>query len=135
MFSNLPFEESLAAAKIILRRPQAQELPFRFDDQLQYVRMLEQEGNWRSAAQHYEAIGADGHNALWMQSLAAQAWFKAGVYGKAAELVAETNQNRPSVDTLLLEAKIHWKREDSNSAIMALERAKDILEGSELVWK
>ena len=135
MFGNLPFEESLAAAKITLRRPQAWELPFRFDDLLQHARLLELEGDWRNAAQHYEAIGADGQNALWMQSLAARAWFKAGVYGKAAELAAYINQNRPTVDMLLLEAKIHWKREDMNSAIMALERAKDILEGSELVWK
>jgi glycosyltransferase involved in cell wall biosynthesis len=135
IFRSLPFEESLAAAKITLRLPQAQELPFRFDDLLQHVRLLEQEGDWRSAAQHYEAIGADGQNALWMRSLALRAWFKAGVYGKAAELAAAINQNRPTVDTLLLEAKIHWKREDMNSAIIALERAKDILEGSELVWK
>jgi glycosyltransferase involved in cell wall biosynthesis len=134
-FWNLPFEESLAAAKITVRTPQAQELPFRFDDQLQYVRMLEQEGNWRNAAQHYEAIGVDGQNVLWMQSLAAQAWCNAGVYCKAAELAADINQNRPTVDTLLLDAKIHRKCEDINSAIMALERAKDILEGSELVWK
>ena len=135
MFRNLPFEESLAAAKITARTPQAQELPFRFDDLLQYARLLEQEGEWRTAAQHYEAIGADGQNVLWMQSLAARAWCKAGVYGKAAELAADINQNRPTVDTLLLEARIHWKREDMNAAIMALERAKDILEGSELVWK
>ncbi|MDO8302388.1 MAG: flagellar hook-associated protein FlgK, partial [Sedimentisphaerales bacterium] len=33
---------------------------------------------------------------------------KAGVYGKAAELAADINQNRPTVDTLLLEARIHW---------------------------
>ena len=135
MFGNLPFEESLAAAKITVRTPQAQELPFRFDDLLQHARLLEQEGDWRNAARHYDAIGADGQNAIWMRSLAARAWFKAGAYGKAAELAAEINQNRPTVDTLLLEAKIHWKREDMNSAIMVLERAKDILEGSELVWK
>lgn len=135
MFGNLPFEESLTAAKITLTRPQAQELPFRFDDLLQHARLLEQEGEWRSAAQHYEAIGADGQNALWMQSLAARAWYEAGVYGKAVEHAAEINQNRPTVDTLLLEAKIHRKREDTNAAIAALERAKDILEGSELVWK
>jgi tetratricopeptide (TPR) repeat protein len=70
-----------------------------------------------------------------MNSMAANAWFKAGRYDKAAELAADINQNRPSVDTLLLEAKIHWKREDMNSAIMVLEKAKDILEGSELAWK
>jgi hypothetical protein len=135
MFHNLLFEESLVAAKITMRRPQAQELPFRFDDLLGQTRMLEREGDWRTAAQQYEYIGAQGQNTLWMQSMAARAWFKAGVYGKAAEFVADINQNRPTVDTLLLEARIHWKREDTNSAIMVLERAKDILEGSELVWK
>jgi glycosyltransferase involved in cell wall biosynthesis len=134
-FRTLPFEQSLAAAKITVRMPQAQELPFRFDDLLAYARVLEREGDWRRAAQCYEAISADGQNIMWMQSLAARAWFEAGVYGKAVERAAEINQNRPTVDTLLLEARIHWKREDIHSAIMVLERAKDILEGSELVWK
>jgi glycosyltransferase involved in cell wall biosynthesis len=135
MFRNLSFEESLWAAKITLRKPQAQELPFRFDDLLEQTRLLEQDGDWRNAAQCYEYISAQCQNIQWMQSLAARAWFKAGVYEKAAELATDINQHRPTVDMLLLEAKIHRKREDYNSACMVLERAKDILEGSELVWK
>lgn len=135
LFQDLSFRESLNAAGIMVRKPHIEELPFKFDDLLERTRSVAEEGDWRNAAQSYEYIGAHCHNTLWMNSMAANAWFKAGRYDKAAELAADINQNRPSVDTLLLEAKIHWKREDMNLAIMVLERAKDILEGSELVWK
>jgi hypothetical protein len=135
MFGHLSLQESVAAAGIMVRKPQLEELPFRFDDLLEQAHSAEQEGDWRRAAKWYEYIGANCQNTLWMNALAAKAWFKAGAYGKAAELIEEINQVRPSVDTLFLEAKIGQKRQDINSAIGLLQRARDILEGNELVWK
>jgi tetratricopeptide (TPR) repeat protein len=110
-------------------------LPFKFDDLLEQARTIEQDGDFRQAGQLYEYIADNCQNALWMKTSAAQAWYKAGAYTKAADIITAINQDRPTVDTLILEAKIHQKRQDIQSAIIMLETAKDILEGNELVWK
>ena len=72
-------------------------------------------------------------NRLWMKMLAAKAFFKAGHHSKAAELSNELNHNRPTVDTLLLEAKVQRQQKSFQSAIRLLENAKGILEGSTLL--
>jgi outer membrane PBP1 activator LpoA protein len=69
-----------------------------------------------------------------MKTLAAKASFKAGGHIRAAELSREVNRQRPTVDTLLLEAKVKREKKDFNSAIKLLEKAEQILEGKELQW-
>jgi glycosyltransferase involved in cell wall biosynthesis len=134
-FKEMPLRNSLDAAGIKIRKPRLEELPFKFDDLLAQARMIEQEGDYRKAAQLYECIATDCQNTLWMKTAAAQALYNAGAYTKSAELLSAINQERPTADTLLLESKIQQKREDIQSAIILLEKAKEILEGSELVWK
>ena len=63
-----------------------------------------------------------------MRSLAAKAFFKAADYARAAELIQSINQQRPTIDTLLLEAKIKRENKDVNSAIELLKTAEQILE-------
>jgi len=132
-FPNLPVRQSLKAAGIVLRQPSSEELPFQFDNLLGEAQLAEKNGNWTQAAQVFEYIADHHENQLSMKALAAKAFFKAGDHARAAELSCEVNQQRPTVDTLLLEAKV--KRDFFfESAIELLKRAEQILEGKELLW-
>ena len=133
-FPNLPVRESLKAAGIVLRHPSSEELPFQFDNLLQEARLAEKNGNWAQAAQMFDYIADHYQNELLMKALAANAFFKAGGHARATELSCEVNQRRPTVDTLLLEAKVNREKKDFNSAIELLKRAEQILEGKELIW-
>ena len=130
-FPKLPVRQSLAAAGIALRQPRPDELPFQFDDLLQQAQFAEKEGNWTQAARMFEYIGQNYQNKLWMKTLAARAFYRAGDHSKASELSKQVNRQRPTVDTLLLEAKVAHERNDHNRAIELLQRAEQILLGSE----
>jgi len=127
-FPDLPVRESLKAAGIVLKHPKFEELPFQFDNLLQQARLAEKDGDWSQAGQMFEYIAENHQNEVWMKRLAAKAFFKAGNHTRAAELSHNVNQLRPTVDTLLLEAKIKREKEDFNSAIELLKTAEQILE-------
>jgi glycosyltransferase involved in cell wall biosynthesis len=133
-FPNLPVRQSLRAAGVVLRQPSFEELPFQFDIFLKEARSAEKDGKWAAAAQMYEYIAEHHENTFWRKSLAAKTFFKSGGHSKAAELSSEVNRQRPTVDTLLLEAKVRREKKSFNSAIELLERAKQTLEGKELLW-
>jgi len=129
-FPHLPLREGLVSAGINVRRLRPAEIPFQFDSLLKEAQTEEKAGNWRQAAEIYEHIGEHYHNQLWMKSLAAGVLFKAGDFGRAAELASWINQRRPTVDTLLLEAKLKRRQKDFNSALALLKGAEDILAGN-----
>lgn len=133
-FPNLPVRQSLKAAGIVLRQPSFEELPFQFDNLLREAQLAEKNGNWAQAAQMFEYIADNHQNQLSMRTRAAKAFFKAGDHVRAAELSCELNQQRPTVDTLLLEAKVKREKKNFESAMELLERAEQILEGKELLW-
>jgi len=127
-FPNLPVRESLKAAGIVLKHPDFEELPFQFDIFLHQARSAEKDGNWSQAGQIYEYIAENHRNELWMKRLAAKAFFKAGDHIRSNELSQIVNRQRPTVDTLLLEAKIKREKKDFDSAIKLLKTAEQILE-------
>jgi len=133
-FPHLSVRESLNAAGIAIRRLQPEEIPFQFDQLLEKAKSAEKNGNWSKAAEMFEYITEHHQNELWMKTLAAKASFKAGGHIRAAELSREVNRQRPTVDTLLLEAKVKHEKKDFNSAIKLLKKAEQILEGKELLW-
>jgi len=133
-FPNLPVRQSLKAAGIALRQPSSEEFPFQFDNLLGEAQLAEKNGNWAQAAQMFEYIADHHQNQLSMRTRAAKAFFKAGDHARAAELSCEVNRQRPTVDTLLLEAKVEREKFFFVSAIELLERAEQILEGKELLW-
>jgi glycosyltransferase involved in cell wall biosynthesis len=133
-FPNLPVRQSLKAAGIVLRQPGFEELPFQFDNLLGEAQLEEKNGNWARAAEMFEYIADNHMNQLSMKAQAAKAFFKAGGHARAAGLSCEVNQQRPTVDTLLLEAKVKRERKNLVSAIELLKRAEQILEGKELLW-
>jgi hypothetical protein len=126
-FPGLSVPESLKVSGIMLRHPETNELPFQFDNLLQEAHSAEGDGNWSEAAQIFECIANHNQNELWMKRLAAKAFFKAAEYGKAAELSQQVNQQRPTVEMLLLEAKVKRKQEKLGSAIELLRIAEQML--------
>jgi glycosyltransferase involved in cell wall biosynthesis len=133
-FPHLSLRESLNTAGIAIRRLQPEEIPFQFDQLLEKAHAAEKNGNWSKAAEMFEYIMEHHQNELLMKTLAAKASFKAGGHIRAAELSREVNRQRPTVDTLLLEAKVKHEKKDFNSAIKLLKKAEQILEGKELLW-
>jgi glycosyltransferase involved in cell wall biosynthesis len=127
-FPDLSIHESLRAAGIVLKHPNFEEYPFQFDNLLQQALSAEKDGNFSQAGQMYEFIVENHKNRLWMKRLAAKAFIKATNYVRAAELSHNLNLQRPTVDTLLLEAKIKRQNEDFNSAIELLIKAEQMLE-------
>jgi len=133
-FPNLPVRESLKAAGITIRRIEPEEIPFQFDQLLEKAKEAEKNGNWSRAVEMFAYMEKHHQNELWMKSLAAKASYMAGAHTRAFNLSQELNRQRPTVDTLLLEAKIKRSQKDFDSAIILLEKAEQILEGNQLLW-
>jgi tetratricopeptide (TPR) repeat protein len=128
-FPNLPVLPSLKAAGITIRRILPDEIPFQIDTLLEQGHTAEKSENWAQAAEIFEHIAENYQNELWMKALAARALFKSGNYARADELSSEINRQRPTVNTLLLEAKLKRKKKNFRSAVQLLKRAEKILEG------
>jgi tetratricopeptide (TPR) repeat protein len=129
---NLPIREGLLAAGVCVRRLKSDEIPFQFDSSLKEAQKNEGIGNWKQAVKIYEYIEQRYHNQLWMRSSAANALFQAGDFAKSAEIISGINQQRPTVDTLLLEAKLKRRNRDFDGALSLLKRAENILVGETL---
>jgi len=133
-FPGLELPESLQAAKITIKKVLADQIPFKFDQLLEMAQRAEKCGDYAKAAMLFEYIKDNYGNEIWMKRLAADALFKAGNLTRAAELIEQVNRERPSVESLLIEAKIKKQQKDFNSAIELLEKARRILDGTELIW-
>jgi hypothetical protein len=133
-FPSLPIRQSLKAAGVVLRRLRPDQIPFQFDQLLEEGRVAERDGDCAKAAEIFEYICDHHQNELWMKALAARAFFRAGNYARASQISREVNEQRPTVNTLLLEAKVKREEKNFSSAIELLEKAEQILEGKELVW-
>jgi hypothetical protein len=120
-------EASLAAAGVCMRAPREEELPFQFDELLRQAKLAEADGNWMIAARLFEQMGERFANTLWMKAMAARAYFEAGDHERAGQLSHEANQERPTVETLLLEAKVQRHRRDFATAIRLLGQAEQLL--------
>jgi glycosyltransferase involved in cell wall biosynthesis len=126
---HLSIEASLTAAGIRVRKAQDEEWPFQLDEMLRQAKLAEADGNWRVAARLFEHIGEHFANELWMKTMAARAWFEAGDHERASLLSREVNRERPTVDTLLLEARVCRERRDLGTAMRLLTQAEQWLDG------
>ena len=133
-FRGLTVKEALKASGVSIRCVSETELPYKFDDLLQHAHRCEEKKDWFKAAGIYEFMGQNYENVLWMQSMAANAYFEGGLYAKALQISGEVNKIRPTVDTLLIQAKATKKNQDFNAAIELLRKAEGILEGNQLQW-
>lgn len=131
---NVSVLESLKAIGVRIKRVDEEELPCKFDNFLQIAGQYEEDEIWEKAAKTYQYMEQNFNNNLWMKSKAANAYYKAGQYSKAYSICEQVNQVRPTVDTLLLQARIIRKNLNYNAAIDLLKDAEDILEGKQLQW-
>jgi hypothetical protein len=127
-YPHLSVEAALGAAGVPVRRAREEELPFQFDDLLRQAKRAEADGNWLMAARLFEQMGERFANTLWMKAMAARAYFEAGDHERAGQLSHETNQERPTVETLLLEAKVRRRGRDFTTALGLLGQAEQLLE-------
>ena len=126
-YPDMSVYESLTACGYVIRKPDFKEYPFQFDSLLQQAKMAGKDGDWLEAAGLFEHIADNYRNQLWMRTMAAKAFYQAGNLQKAATLSSEINNLRPTIDTLLLEAKIKRRHNHFNSAIELLESAEQLL--------
>ena len=133
-FGRLTLRESLEAAEITMNKLLPEQIPFQFDQLLEQAQVHERQGNYQQAAEIFEYIPEHYGNRLVMNALAAQAHFKAENLTRADELINRLNRERPTVDTLLLEAKIRRRQKDFDAALKLLEEARQIIKGKELIW-
>lgn len=126
---HLSVEASLTACGTRVRRPAGAELPFQFDELVRQAKLAETDGNWATAARLFEYAATHHHNTLWMKAMAARAYCEAGDHVRAGGLSGEVNRTRPTVDTLLVEAKIRRQRQDVPGAIRLLCQAEHWLMG------
>jgi thioredoxin-like negative regulator of GroEL len=111
-----------------------EEIPFRFDRLLQQAQSATKNGSFTEAARIFEYLADHYQNKLWMKAMAAKAFFEAGDYTRADQLTSDVNRQRPTVDTLLLEALLCREKKKFTPAIELLKKAEHILEGNELLW-
>lgn len=121
-----PLADALAAAGITLREPGPTEFALQFDRALQEAERLEEDGAWERAAHAYRDIADRFGNAHWMRQRRARALHEAGREGPALDLCRDLNR-RPTVGTLILEARIHRQADRFGEAIDRLEEARRCL--------
>ncbi len=124
---QMAIDASLAACGIQMRLPAPEELPFQFDEWLRQAKLAEAEGDWVGAAQSYESMIERHHNRYWMMTMAARAYFHAGRHATAQRLSRQVNSERPTIDTLLLEAKTCGRTGEFRRAIQLLTDAEQRL--------
>ncbi|HSV26301.1 MAG TPA: hypothetical protein VLH60_00255, partial [Sedimentisphaerales bacterium] len=124
----------LRAAGVVMRKPEDNELPFRFDEAYERGCLAETRGEWPDAARFYQYAASRHGNQLWMDSLTAEALRKAGRLAAALEYSSRVNGQRPTVDSLYTEAMARKASGDAGAATELLENARDILEGKHTVW-
>jgi len=119
--------DSLRAAGITLRPPRPHEYALRFDRALQDAQRRREEGNPLQAAAIYRGIEEQLGNARWMRACRARALREAGGRdAEALDLCRDLNR-RPTVSTLLLEARLHRRADRLEEAVDRLEHARRIL--------
>jgi tetratricopeptide (TPR) repeat protein len=133
-FPNLTIPESLRRAGIVVDRIGPEDIPFQFDELYNQAKREEEDGNWSMASEIYEHIIKNHANKIWVKGLAARSLFETGNYQKAFQYSQEVNEQRPTVDTLVTEARVHRKQKNFDRAINLYDKAREILEGRQLQW-
>jgi hypothetical protein len=109
------------------------ELPFRLDRAFRLGRDAEADGRFARAADIYDEPGAFdgrlGDRLLAAEAAAAALWRDGGQDSRALRLCRLVNDRRPTVATLLLEARLLRRNHQADRAVRLLERAAAALDG------
>jgi CTP:molybdopterin cytidylyltransferase MocA len=125
----LTVRRSIEADGIALRMPAPHELPFALDQAAREALAHETDGNFAQAADIYLGLAAGGSEPLWAGQAAAEALFhEPARWLEALTACREVNRRRPTVASLLLEARLCRKNHHADRAAALLERARDLLD-------
>jgi glycosyltransferase involved in cell wall biosynthesis len=127
----LNVRESLRRAGIQFLTPTLADCPFAFDEVMRTAEDVEAEGDWERAAKLYQKLPDKFANELWAKERRAMALHHTGAdEEEAMRLCHEVNRERPSVESLLLEARLRREHGQLPEAIDLLESARQ-----QLQWK
>jgi len=101
--------------------------PFVFDTMLATATRFEGQGKYAEAADVYKRIIRQEQNVIWMRYRLAQALFHLKNYEQSLAQCRAVNESSPSVDSLLLAARIERQLGDTPKALELLESAHAIL--------
>jgi len=125
----LSIRRSIEADGIVLRSPRPDELPGAFDDLVRRARDAADHGRGIEAAQLYEAAGQYSGQTLWTDEAAARALYRHGGHDEQAlAACTRVNARRPTVASLLLEARLLRRSGQVDHAAQRLQRAREFLE-------
>jgi glycosyltransferase involved in cell wall biosynthesis len=125
---DLPIRSIVTGPDWQIREPRENEHPFGYDRMLTVAQELESEGDMLRAGHTYRRMRERYGNELRMDYLAARAYAELPDRRmQAMELCRRLNDSRPTVDSLMLEAKLHRQAERLEDAMRLLERAQCIL--------
>ena len=128
-FPDKTVAESAKAAGIAFRDCEPDEAPFAFDEVESRAASLENDGDFLKADGIYERTAREQGSGLWMKQRAAHALYIAtGHDHRAMELCRQLNRARPTVDSLMLEAKLHRRVDRIDEAVTLLEKARKTLQ-------
>jgi hypothetical protein len=120
---------SAEADGIALRSPAPAELPFALDQAARAAFAHQFDGNFAQAADVYLGLAGAGSEPLWFSQAAAEALFhEPDRSGEALAACRAVNARRPTVESLLLEARLCRRNRHSDQAAALLERARDLLD-------
>ncbi len=131
---EMALRRALPAVDVAIRRVQPDEIPFQYDQLLEQAKARVAARQWAQAAGMFEHIADRYGNEWWIRSLAANAHYHGGNFQRAGELCRHVNARCPTVETLLLEGRLHRRAKDPASAIPLLEKAVDSIDGRESLW-
>lgn len=135
-YPALSVRRSAEADGIDLRRPAPAELPCAFDGAMARGQNAERDGNFTQAAGIYrDAAGQDPPgNELHALHAAAAALYRDGRNdGRALATCRRINGRRPTVETLLLEARLLRRNGHGEQAVQVLQMARQVLDGTDQV--
>jgi tetratricopeptide (TPR) repeat protein len=129
LYPHLTIQQAAQAAGMTIRKPREAEYPFQFDNLLTAVTGLQQDAQWHKAAHVLDYMAEQYGNHDWMQTLRANALYRAGHLEEALTLVQQLNQQRPTVARLLIEARCHKQNHQFQQALHLYQQAESILDG------
>ena len=127
-YPNRCVRESALAAGLTIQKPDFKDYPFQFDNFLTAAGQLQRQGRWSDAADVYQMMAERHGNILWMQTLRANALFRAGYLQDAETVIRDLNRTHPTAARLMIEARLHRKKENWPDAIHLYRQAKTILD-------
>jgi glycosyltransferase involved in cell wall biosynthesis len=130
-YPHLNIQQAAQAAGMDVRKPREAEYPFQFDNLLTAVTDLQQAGQWSKAAKALNYMAEHYGNHDWMQTLVANALYRAGQVEAALNLIHPLNRHRPTVARLLIEARCQKHNHQYQKALRLYQHAQNIVDGGQ----